>query len=215
MSPNTSRGKVTSKVRERILELGGEGRSHRQIEAILGAEGVVLTHRTVGVTLKAAKLEQERAKEARRGKGGGARGERARDRRGGAPGREKGGASGGDGGGADRGAGNVAPVLPANAGPLAEMLWDQLQAAREAERELRRKMISNDDPAGPWATTVGQVRQLIKALSELMPAAVSDPAADPNNVAARAATHDRVLQMVEAAEARLGLLCPRCMREVA
>ncbi len=198
------KGTVTAAMRRRVMELHGEGLSLRQIAQTMTAEGDALSHVSVATLVRGQGEQGERKARAR-----------AREsERAGVGGR---GGTGESAGGAQGGADDVLAEMggpPEGASLMARMLWEELVSARAAARELRRKMIAEGEPAGPWAAAIGQVRQLLKALADEMPAPPPDPERDPTNIAARQAVHARVLQAIETAEARHGRHCGRCRAEL-
>lgn len=213
------RGKVTPKMRARVLELRGQvdekGRptSLRVIEAKLASEGMQLSYIGVRDICEAAKASQ--------GAKGESGAEQAQEQ---GEGRVRGGARGrrGDGeveGEEDGTGGEEAseealvvqmPVLPEGASVAAVACWEDLREVRATATTLRAKVLTGDYPATQWAQLKGVALRLMKTLHELLPPPKPDPSKDPTNIGAREAVHAHVLRAIEGAEARLGLLCPRC-----
>lgn len=214
------RGKVTPKVRARILALRAEKKSQREIVAVLGEEGLKISQPTVLAVLAKAKGGQ--------GAGAGTKGAKGARTAGKEPGKAKGGAKGGDGGA--NGAANAEGAAQEPPAPKIPNRTDMLRAihkvlerplpelGEEASEDLRgaheslvvlRATIYVELESGDYS-----LAQISKALEQLAaaralvrkfsPPEAPDPKKDPMNLAARAAIHDYAERAIEGIEARIG-----------
>lgn len=178
-------GKLTPKVRARIVALAGEGVSQVQIAQRLTAEGISITRTSVQNALKDARARAE-AGEALPGRPDASGGLQA------AP----------------------MPDLPREASTAARIVWDRLRECREDIAAYRGQFRDGDFSPSQWAALVRTETQLAKQLQELLPPPAPDPDKDPVARAAREVIVAQLTSMVEGIEARQGRLCTRCMGEV-
>ncbi len=106
------------------------------------------------------------------------------------------------------------PRLPPDATLSARAVWWDLVQVRAEVAAMRPKVRTGALPATQWLALVKEATRLAKELATLLPPPPPDAAKDPANIAARALVHAHVLQGIEAAEARCGRLCTRCREEV-
>lgn len=186
-------GKVTAAARARILALREEGKSYRAIESALEAEGIVLSRQTVSDVIKGAAEEQERAIQ-----------EQVEARAGAAVGR----------GGAATSGPQGLQELPAHASAAARALYERIRMLGEEIAEVAGEVRDGDtDRRTELWDLVMKETKLIEKLHPMLPEAQADPASDPTNERVREMLLAHVRSSVEAVEQRVGLLCPRCLRE--
>lgn len=178
--------KVTPDVRRRVFELKAGGKSLRQTEAILEAEGVLLTYRSVGEILKG---EQPGAEGARGGAGKGTGEQRGAERPPDAP---------------RTAAGTPAvtwedlPELPLDADVATRALWMKVREARARIKQLPPSADASSEYAAVSRIELAALEKLKAALPKPKP----DPTLDPHNIAAREMVHQHVVATIESVKAR-------------
>jgi hypothetical protein len=232
------RDAVTPKLRARVLALAAEGLSHRKISASLAADGVSLSHTSVGTVLRTAGDGDGPGVRTQAGAGAlGAQGGYRTPRRGRPPSAPSGLAAGraaapaGDDDEepdpfdqvleADRAfvEGALAvpvqpmPPMPEDATPAVAQAWENLRDARTLLATMRPGLASGDVPMTQFKAALDSAIKAADALTSRMPPPAPDPAKDPVNVAAREMVHAHVLGVIEAVELRSGRWCPRCGME--
>jgi hypothetical protein len=218
------RDAVTPKLRSRVLALAGEGLSHRGIAAALEAEGLKLSHTSVGTIIRTAGD----------GEGPGVRTQMGRRRR--SPARPPSRPQAGPAVEPDEdeeadpldqvleadrafveGALAVPvqpmPPMPEDATPAVAQAWENLRDARTLLATMRPGLASGDVPMTQFKAALDSAIKAADALTSRMPPPAPDPAKDPVNVAAREMVHAHVLGVIEAVELRSGRWCPRCGME--
>lgn len=216
------RDAVTPKLRARVLVLAAEGLSHRKISAALEADGVRLSHTSVGTVIRTAGDGDGPGV-----KTGGYRTPR-KGRPPSQPSRVETSVYADDEEEeadpldhvleADRAfiEGALAvpvqpmPPMPEDATPAVAQAWENLRDARTLLATMRPGLASGDVPTTQFKAALDSALKAADALTSRLPPPVPDPAKDPVNIAAREMVHAHVLGVIEAVELRSGRWCPKC-----
>ena len=105
------------------------------------------------------------------------------------------------------------PVLPADASPSAVAIWQRMRAVGAKITALEGDVSAGRYPATQWAALIKVETQLASELADHIPPPPPDPAKDPTNIAARSMVHSQIVQSIDAAAARVGRICFRCGKE--
>ncbi len=198
------RGKVTPKLRARVLALRAEGLSYRKIEAILEGEGTPLSVQGCCDVVKASGADPGEGK-APTPKPRAPRTTKPKS----APPASTPKLAPPPPPVADELETDL-PELPPDAPVAARVLYQDLREVRAVARRLHPEVLTGDYPATQWGSLKATIVRLTRELHAMLPQPKPDPAHDPHNTGARDALVERLRGVVEAAELRAGRLCRRC-----
>lgn len=179
------KGRVTPAMRRMVLDLHGQGLSHRKIEAAMTEAGTPLSRTGVADIIRAASGTPA------------------------APPPEPSPASPAP---TLAEVDIPLPTLPPDAPIAAQVLWAELLELRAAARSMYPRVLVGEFPMTQWVAAKTHVLRLMRSLEEMLPPPKPDPASDPTNIAAREMVHGHVLRTIRAAEERSGRICPECRR---
>jgi hypothetical protein len=201
--PDTSNGKVTKKLRDRVMGLRaqrnaqGNALSYRAIAAILETEGTPLSHVAVQNVIREGERRKARIPAKPRTAPSPPTATATTP-----PATEP------------EPPDSALPPLPDDASLAAKACYRDLLDVTNLARDIRGDVISGDERANQYSVLIRTAASLRKELADLLPPPIKDPSKDPVNIAAREMIHAHVLRAIEGAEARLGNICPRCRKEI-